>query len=148
MAEEYLFESWQGRESCIFSKASRLALVRTPSPVQSVSVSLPWNWASKIRRRTRNRLCMILWVPTRYQWGLCSFGILRSVVWQQFTDVSWQPIGPIFKGQTIQEICLVCWTFEGGAIDSSETWVTNSTQKCENLNIRVYCNSTQKTKNT
>jgi hypothetical protein len=34
---------------------------------------------------------------------LRSFVILRSVEWQFLTDVSEQPIGPIFKGQAVQE---------------------------------------------
>ena len=34
---------------------------------------------------------------------LRSSGILRSVEWLSFTDVSWQRICPIFKGQEVQE---------------------------------------------
>jgi hypothetical protein len=33
---------------------------------------------------------------------LCSSGILRNVEWYFCTDVSGQPIGPIFKGQEVQ----------------------------------------------
>jgi len=29
--------------------------------------------------------------------------MLRGADWQLFTDVSGQPIGPIFKGQAVQE---------------------------------------------
>jgi hypothetical protein len=36
---------------------------------------------------------------TRCRWRLCSSGILRGVEWWFYTDVSGQPIGPIFKGQ-------------------------------------------------
>jgi hypothetical protein len=38
-------------------------------------------------------------------WELRSPGILRSVEWQFRTDVSGQPVGPIFKGQAVKEEC-------------------------------------------
>ena len=38
--------------------------------------------------------------------NLRCFGILRSLKWQFLTDVSGQPIGPIFKFQAVQEDCL------------------------------------------
>jgi hypothetical protein len=45
-------------------------------------------------------------------WDPRFFGILRSVKWQFFTDVvSGQRIGPIIKGQEVQEDFL---TFEDG----------------------------------
>jgi len=37
-------------------------------------------------------------------WNLRSFGILRSVEWYFLTDVSGQPIGPIFKSQIVQSL--------------------------------------------
>jgi hypothetical protein len=37
------------------------------------------------------------------QWDLRSSGMLRSVDLQVVNDVSEQPIGPIFKGQAVQE---------------------------------------------
>jgi hypothetical protein len=37
--------------------------------------------------------------PSRSRRDLYSSGLLRSVEWQFFTDVSGQPIGPISKGQ-------------------------------------------------
>jgi hypothetical protein len=40
--------------------------------------------------------------------GLRSSGMLRSVDWWLFTDVSGQPMGPIFNGQA------VCLTVEDG----------------------------------
>ena len=42
-------------------------------------------------------------LPPWCRWDLRSSGILRSVEWQFCTDVSRQPIGPIFKGQDVQE---------------------------------------------
>jgi hypothetical protein len=51
-------------------------------------------------------------LPQRCIWGLCSFGMLRGVTWL-LSDVSKQPIGSIFKGQTFQDHCL---TLEDGAI--------------------------------
>ena len=42
-------------------------------------------------------------LPPRWKWDLPSCGILWSVDWQLHTDVSGQPIGPIFKGQVFQE---------------------------------------------
>jgi hypothetical protein len=32
-----------------------------------------------------------------------SSGMLRGLDWELFTDVSGQPIGPIFKGQRVKE---------------------------------------------
>jgi len=54
-------------------------------------------------------------LPARCKWDLPSFGILRSVYWQFITDVSGQPIGPIFKGSPL----------EVGSIGCSETLVRN-----------------------
>ena len=55
-----------------------------------------------------------------------SSGMLRSVDWQLVTDVSGQRIGPILKGQAVQEGCL---TLEYGPVCCPETSVTkyNST---------------------
>jgi hypothetical protein len=36
---------------------------------------------------------------------LCSSAILRGMEWQFVTDISGQPISPIFEGQAIQEKC-------------------------------------------
>ena len=44
---------------------------------------------------------------------LCSFGMLRCVEWLSVTDVSGQPIAPIFKGQVVQEF-FACLTLEDG----------------------------------
>jgi hypothetical protein len=41
---------------------------------------------------------------------MCSSGILCSVEWEYFTDVSGQRIGPIFKGQDVHDYL----TFEDG----------------------------------
>jgi len=38
-------------------------------------------------------------LPPRSRWDLCSSGLLRSESWQFVTNVSTQPIGPIFMGQ-------------------------------------------------
>jgi len=38
-------------------------------------------------------------LPPRGRWELHSSGILRSELWQFLTDVSGQPISPVFKGQ-------------------------------------------------
>ena len=35
--------------------------------------------------------------------GFCSPGMLRSVNWYLLTEVSWQPIGPIFKVMTLED---------------------------------------------
>ena len=40
---------------------------------------------------------------TRQEWRLRSLGILRIVGWQFRSDVSGQPIGPLSKGQAVQE---------------------------------------------
>ena len=43
----------------------------------------------------RNLTCKVL--------EICAlFGILRTVEWQSFTDVSAQPIGSVFKGQEVK----------------------------------------------
>ena len=59
----------------------------------------------------------------------CSFGILRSVEWQFLTDVSGQPVGPIFKGQAVQEEFLhyswTAWPLKIGPISCAETSVPN-----------------------
>ena len=39
-----------------------------------------------------------------YRWDLCLSGMLHSIDWKLVTEVSGQPIGPIFKGQVIQEM--------------------------------------------
>jgi len=38
-----------------------------------------------------------------YHWDLCLSGMLCSIDWKFFTEVLGQPIGPIFKGQVVQE---------------------------------------------
>jgi hypothetical protein len=38
-------------------------------------------------------------IQSRTYQGLCPSGMLRGVIWQLFTDVSTQSIGPIFKDQ-------------------------------------------------
>jgi hypothetical protein len=42
-------------------------------------------------------------LPLLCECGLRSYGVWGSVDWNLFTNVSGQPIGPIFKGQTVQE---------------------------------------------
>jgi hypothetical protein len=37
-------------------------------------------------------------LPSQRKWNLHSPGILHSVKWQFLTDVSEQPIGPVFNG--------------------------------------------------
>jgi len=51
--------------------------------------------------------CVILGSP-RCKWELRSSWILRCIDWQLFTNVSKQPIGPIFKGQAVRELFLDC----------------------------------------
>jgi hypothetical protein len=46
------------------------------------------------------------WLMFLYVWDLSCFGILRSLEWYCRTDVSGQPVGPIFKGQTVFLYCL------------------------------------------
>ena len=40
-----------------------------------------------------------------YKWDFHSFEMLVSVCWSLITNVSGQPVGPIFKGQIVQEKC-------------------------------------------
>jgi len=42
-------------------------------------------------------------LPLRCEWYLCSFGILSIVEGQFLTDVLGQPLGPILKGQVLQD---------------------------------------------
>jgi len=42
-------------------------------------------------------------LPPWRKWGMCSSGTWRSVEWYFVTHVSGQNIGPIFKGQAVQE---------------------------------------------
>ena len=58
-------------------------------------------------------------LPPRCKRDLRSSGILRGVDWQLVTDVSVQPIGPIFKGQAVQVL-----TREDQTYNCSETFVT------------------------
>jgi hypothetical protein len=55
-------------------------------------------------------------LPQRCKCDLHSSGVLRSVKWQFFTDVTGQPIGPIFKGQEVpEEFFFDILTFGNGA---------------------------------
>jgi hypothetical protein len=60
----------------------------------------------------------------KYKWDLRSSGMLRSIDWYLVTDVSGQPIGPIFRGQAVQDCISVTWliTFGGGGGDN-RPWV-------------------------
>jgi hypothetical protein len=49
-----------------------------------------------------------------------SYGLLRGVNWFK-TDVSGLPMGPIFKGQTVQEEAWTVWPLKMGPIGSPET---------------------------
>ena len=42
-------------------------------------------------------------IPPQCQWDLRSSAIMRSVDWKLGTDLSGRHIGPIFKGQAVQE---------------------------------------------
>jgi hypothetical protein len=44
-------------------------------------------------------------LPRWCKWDLHCSGILCSIDWRFVTDISGQPIGPIFKGQAVQEEC-------------------------------------------
>jgi hypothetical protein len=55
------------------------------------------------------------------RWDLCSYGIFHSVEWQFYTDVSGQPISPIFMGQV---------TLEYGADKLSQNVPTEYTLCC------------------
>jgi hypothetical protein len=55
---------------------------------------------------------------TLHIWHLLSSGMLCSVDWWLRIDVSGQPIGPIFKGQTVQ----IAWTLNMEPIRCPETW--------------------------
>jgi hypothetical protein len=52
-------------------------------------------------------------LPPRCKWDLRSYRMLCSVHRQLVTDVLGQPIGPIFKGQAVQQI-LDCLTLQDG----------------------------------
>jgi len=41
-------------------------------------------------------------IPQLWKWGLTSSGMLRSVDWYLFTDVSGQPIDAIFKSKKLR----------------------------------------------
>ena len=85
---------------------------------------------------------------------LRSSDMLHSVYWQFVTDVSWQPIGPISRGQAAQEDCLTVgdgidrfsrnvgcrssnlwpsWSLTMGPISCSVTSITNN--RCTLRNI-------------
>jgi hypothetical protein len=61
----------------------------------------------------------LLRLPPWCRWGLRSSGMLRSVNCYLVTDVSRQPIGPIFKRQAVQEPLAM------GQIGCLETSVSN-----------------------
>jgi len=46
-----------------------------------------------------------MYVISKYNQDLRPSGMLSSVCWYLLTDVSGQPIGPIFKSQPVQEGC-------------------------------------------
>ena len=51
-------------------------------------------------------------------------GILHNVEWWSATDVSGQPIGPVFKGQAVQSSC-TAWPLKMGQLRRTVTSVTN-----------------------
>jgi hypothetical protein len=75
-------------------------------------------------------------LPPRCRWDLRSSGILRSVEWQFCTEVSGQPIGPIFTGQDFQKESLSCWIswpLKMGPIGCPETSVQNYQSTLRNI---------------
>jgi hypothetical protein len=65
-----------------------------------------------------------IWLPQQCNWNLRSSGILRSVDWYLFTNVSGQPIGPIFKGQVSHKIS--SWTDYLTLEDGTDKWPVTS----------------------
>jgi hypothetical protein len=73
-------------------------------------------------------------------WGPCSSGMLRGISWL-LSDVSKQPVGPTFKGQTFQDNCL---TREDGTdrlppnvCNQPSTYTRLSYQKSEGQKSRI-----------
>jgi hypothetical protein len=75
-------------------------------------------------------------------WDLCSSGILRNVEWQFCSDVSGQPIGPIFKRQEVQ-VFLDFLTLEGfyGSLKSQMGNVCNTCKRFQNVLKMMLCQS-------
>jgi len=69
--------------------------------------------------------------------------MLRSVEWRLFTEVAGQTVGPVFKGQVVQEdsswIALPLKTLPIGCRETSETSNMRcvTSQKTEHLNYEV-----------
>ena len=81
----------------------------------SIKWSIRTTWLLQVGKEetmARNHIRLPPWC----WWGLRSFGLLRSIRWQLFTEVSKQPIGSIFEGQTVQEECreqVEAWLYMG-----------------------------------
>ena len=86
-------------------------------------------------------VCYVTFILHINQFGICDLrspAMLRSVDWLLCTDVSGQPIGPIFKGQAVQALFLECLALEDRPIGCPEISVTTNlrcvkSQKSEDL---------------
>jgi hypothetical protein len=54
----------------------------------------------------------VKWTKENHSWGIRSSGMLRSAGWWLVTDVSWQPIGPIFRDQAVLNPWRYCLTLK------------------------------------
>jgi len=80
---------------------------------------------------------LMLWHKRRF----CFSGILRGVDWQLFTDVSGQPISPIFKGQAVFCQSMLRNIVEEWKSHTAFTWTQISQQNFKNgLNNLKFCN--------
>jgi hypothetical protein len=70
-------------------------------------------------------------LPLRCGCDLRSSGILRTVEWWFCTDVSWQPIGPIFKGQEV----LHHWRWDQQVVPKRRFRTT--TQRCVIFSVNI-----------
>ena len=86
------------RKACLGSTLSASNLTRSGLVLKSEYTNV------FISYLTDNTMCFIrgFRLPPRFWWDLRFYGILRSVEWWSFTDVSGQRVGPIFKGQEVQ----------------------------------------------
>jgi hypothetical protein len=91
-------------------------LQRTPPPFAT--------WLSAASRKL-TCACVISGFSSDGNEDIRSSAMLRSLDWQFVTDVLEQPIGTIFKGQTVQS-SWTAWPLKTGPIIFPETSVTNN----------------------
>jgi hypothetical protein len=103
-------------------------------------IQLAENFAFHFHKRHLNCVTVVrdVRLPPQCKWDIRSSGMLRGVYWWLVTDVSGQPIGLVFKGQTN------AWPLKMGPILCPETSV-NTHLRCVTLqktfprcNLREY----------